>query len=120
MATLAEEMAATALELITEFGALATFSVPTGYSYTPTTGIGLDPTAPLTGMVVPDDMAEGLLPDDNVLAGTSRFFLAAQNLTFTPIVTMKMALYGKTWSLHACGPVYVQDRIVLWILNAGA
>ena len=92
-----DDMAATALELLNEFGQSVTLSRITGASVNPVTGVivsGTDTSVTTTGLIKP--YPDSMVDDTRILDGDREFVLSNEQ---TPQPTDKIVIGSEEWAI---------------------
>ncbi len=92
-----EDMAATALSLLAEFGKSITLTRTTGASYDPVTGVtvpGTDASVTTTGLIKP--YPDNLINGTRIMTGDKELVLSNEQ---TPTMDDKPVIDGKSWSV---------------------
>ena len=108
-----KELRPVVLEIINEVGRNMQFSFPLAKSYDPATGTGSESIfKTVTAKASPPiDFEQRYVNDDSVKRGDVKIFLAAKNLSFTPIIDMEVKFDGISFKAIAVLPIYSGEQV---------
>ena len=101
------------LSIINRVGRNMDFSFPLAKSYDPATGAGSESIfKTVTAKASPPiDFEQRYVNDDSVKRGDVKIFLAAKNLSFTPIIDMEVKFDGISFKAIAVLPIYSGEQV---------
>lgn len=115
MSTFYAEMAATALELLREFGTSVTLKRTTGASTDPVTGVVTAGTADdqtTTGLLTP--FPDRLIDGTRILASDRKLILSPE---VRPLMTDKPVIGGQQWSIVQIDTIEPTDTPVVYMVQ---
>jgi hypothetical protein len=106
-------------EMAEEFGAVATFDVTTGGTYSPSTGAvtGGTTTQYQVKIIPPEPYSLFYVDGDVVREGDLKTMIQAQGLAFTPARNMKVTFDSRVFTCLAVDPIYSGALVCGWMLQ---
>lgn len=107
-----------ATKMLAKFGTTATFYVPTSSTYDPTTGAETEAGVTATSWLSTPPMPVGhrLLQREVVKQGDMVVYIAAESITFTPALGMRVGLAARSWRIVELLTYYSGDSIAIYEL----
>lgn len=112
MTTFYEDMAATAVELLAEFGAAVTLNRITPGAYDPATGTTVNVSTPYAGTGAKFDYEQKEIDGTNIRTGDQRVYMAP-DLAVTPQTGDTLTIGAQVWQVIASRPLDPAGVVVL-------
>jgi len=105
--------------LIDELGRSVSFSSVTSSAYDPTTGVTSQATSAKTAKATPPAPYNIMYVDGDIIeSGDMETLIAAQGLTWTPVVGMAMTwASGNVWRVVSVKPIYSGESVCAYSLQ---